>query len=942
MVAVATVASAQGNQTVFRVHGTVFEQTGSGVQTPLQYAVITLKSYGMHTSSDLDGSFELRGVPAGQVALQVQLLGKVTIDTLINVTSDLNLTLYMRDDNFRLKDVVVTAEVSKAGQSTASFISRAAMDHLQATSLTDIMSLLPGNLVGTQDLSFTGKINIRSVGSGSAATNGQDMNALGVLILQDGAPLSNNANLNNTGSTTIGSTTSIRGIGPLSGVDARTVSTDNIESIEVIQGVASVEYGDVTSGVVVIKTKAGREPLRIFSRLNPKVYMFSASAGYQLGEKAGVINFNADYAHNFLNLITQYTTYNRTTAKFTYSNSLLNNRWTTNTSLSFLNGVDRTRQNPDDLRTNSRSAGDDNGITLNTNGTFVTPNMGWLRNINYTLSGTYTLRNSFSESDRTTTGYSYSGTTTDGAVLSNRPGVDLYDVNGNKITNFGTEDAANYAFYARAPFLGRQDINGKELNLFAKVVATLSKKVGSVNNRILIGAEFTHESNMGDGISFPYENPIPSPLAAQNPYAAYRSRAFKDVPGINAAAIYAEENFDLAFGGERHLKVQAGLRYDQVSVAGGLAQPRMNASLDLFPWLAVKGGWGIFAKKPSLLHLYPQNAYFELMNLNTIDLYQDDPAKQYYISTTRVFDAQNKNIEIAKKEKSELGLDLRYKQFMASITYFRERMDNGYKLGTTFDTYRHVTHKTYQYDPVTDKISEREDFDVLVRYYTPTNNVVDHTNGVEYTVNLPRINAIRTTFNINGAWMRTETYDKGHVFYSRSTGMSSSNRGMGVYEKAMEKYNFERHVTSLRVIHNIPELGFVVSLTAQVTWKESNWYRYGNDSIPVMYISRTDGKVYDFPYTNVNEVPAGSEYANMLRSVNQDNYLTESKPPLFCFNINVTKEIGNFMRVSLFANNMFRSYPVYQVKRSATSGSNFQLRNEDLFFFGMELSLTIK
>ena len=50
---------------------------------------------------------------------------------------------------------------------------------------------------------------------------------------------------------------------PTSGVDMRQISTDNIESVEVIRGIASAEYGDITSGAVLVNTKAGRAPLQV-------------------------------------------------------------------------------------------------------------------------------------------------------------------------------------------------------------------------------------------------------------------------------------------------------------------------------------------------------------------------------------------------------------------------------------------------------------------------------------------------------------------------------------------------------------------------------------------------------------------------------------------------------------------------------------------------------
>ncbi|MFQ8806854.1 MAG: TonB-dependent receptor plug domain-containing protein [Alistipes indistinctus] len=85
---------------------------------------------------------------------------------------------------------------------------------------------------------------------------------------------------------------------PNSGVDLRQISTDNIESVEVIRGIPSAEYGDLTAGAVIVNSKAGKEPLSIRFKTNPNVYQFSANKGLVLGEKAGNLNIGADYAYN--------------------------------------------------------------------------------------------------------------------------------------------------------------------------------------------------------------------------------------------------------------------------------------------------------------------------------------------------------------------------------------------------------------------------------------------------------------------------------------------------------------------------------------------------------------------------------------------------------------------------------------------------------------------
>ena len=66
------------------------------------------------------------------------------------------------------------------------------------------------------------------------------------------------------------------------------LSTSNVESIEVISGIPSVEYGDVGSGIVKISTKKGKTPYMVTFSSNPNTKQVSASKGFGIGKKAGL------------------------------------------------------------------------------------------------------------------------------------------------------------------------------------------------------------------------------------------------------------------------------------------------------------------------------------------------------------------------------------------------------------------------------------------------------------------------------------------------------------------------------------------------------------------------------------------------------------------------------------------------------------------------------
>lgn len=178
--------------------------------------------------------------------------------------------------------MTVVARASAAGTSTSSTIGRQAMDHLQATSLMDVMQLIPGQLMtGVSSLTSAEKITIRTLNANDAN------NAFGTAIVLDGVPISDNASLDNkAGITSSGAT----------GVDLREIGADNIESIEVIRGIPSAEYGDLTSGAVIVNTKAGQSPLEIRTKINPVTFNTSLNKGWKFAGQKGSLNTNLDYA----------------------------------------------------------------------------------------------------------------------------------------------------------------------------------------------------------------------------------------------------------------------------------------------------------------------------------------------------------------------------------------------------------------------------------------------------------------------------------------------------------------------------------------------------------------------------------------------------------------------------------------------------------------------
>ncbi|MVZ66731.1 TonB-dependent receptor plug domain-containing protein [Sphingobacterium sp. DK4209] len=908
--------------------GTAYE-TVNGRLVPLRQATLSIQNMGISLSTDGSGKFEFKDLPTGKIALHGQFVGKVSLDTAINLIDNQQIQLVFRDNSFRLDEVGVTAEASSKNAATSSVIGRAAIEHLQANSLADVMSLMPGARASNPDLTNSKQINIRQIVGASS----DNFNAFGTSIIVNGAPTSNNANMQVMNPVGVGLNSSMSGgASAAGGIDVRNIPIQNIESVEVIRGIPSVEYGDVASGAVIVNQKAGKQPLTIEARTNPNLYSFMANQGIQLAESKGALNLGADYSYNVTKPEEGNVFYQRATFNTLYSRGLLNNRLSTNTALAFNFGKSTRKQNPDDERTFLETSGKEVGFNLNTNGTLSFTDK-WLKNIRYTLSGNYQHKDSYLKSQYTNATAPYSMTYTDGAVLSNRPGQAIYDADGNQITNIPAGEESLYAVYLPATYVGEYGIDGREFSGFAKAMASFFNKVGNTQHKWVIGADFKYDKNFGDGKQF--VDSLPPIRNSQVPNSTTRKRTFREVPGLQQFGLFAQENFTAHFGAH-DLNIEAGIRYDLFSGGHSALSPRINANFELIPnVLTLRGGYGLLAKAPSLTYLHPERAYFEYVNIN--ELASTIPAdQQLFITTTRVFDTENSDLKIAKNKKSELGFDLQLGKSQLRVTGFQEQLIDGYSYSYLPNSFQSVDYIEYKRaNANADLVGTHNP--ILSKYFMPNNTNRLEKKGVEMELHLKRIDAIRTQFSINGMYLWRKAFSSNYTYYDSESGLGATNRThVGLYAPDMEVNYHKAASTSIRATHNIPSIGLAITLTAETIWNDTNWKVYGNDSIPLSYISKYDGQVYDFDPSKKDE----AEFKNIVRKVSRPEELKESLPAFMNFNINITKEIRDIMRVSFFANNMFRSYPNH---RSDRVKSEYISRNSNNpYFFGLNLALIIK
>ncbi|MDR0729185.1 MAG: TonB-dependent receptor, partial [Prevotellaceae bacterium] len=289
----------------FTLSGTVMD---ARTKKPVAYASVVLAGRERWTVTNEKGEFLLKNVPAGEVDVAVSCLGYAKKTRRLNVTGDLpGVAFYLPEDNLLLEEVTVTASTGRDDATSSYVIDRASLEHLQMLNIADAMSLLPGGQTNQNLHLATSDAQRLTVRSSAGSENGNP--TFGTAVEVDGVRLSNNASF--------GASTDTR----LYGVDTRTVATTNVASVEVVTGVPSVQYGDLSNGIVKINTIRGKSPLHVEASTRPNTKQVAVHKGFALGRDAGVLNAALEYTRSIADLASPYKSYNRNNMSLRYSNT---------------------------------------------------------------------------------------------------------------------------------------------------------------------------------------------------------------------------------------------------------------------------------------------------------------------------------------------------------------------------------------------------------------------------------------------------------------------------------------------------------------------------------------------------------------------------------------------------------------------------------------------
>lgn len=899
----ADVMTAQQNRALFSISGKVVDaKTGE----PVIGAAVNVEDTGIWAISDENGKFFLPDIRPGDYAVQFSCLGFVDKRLSFVVKKDIpNLTIKLDQNTLALNSVVVTAERDKEGMNTSLKFGANALNHLQMSNVTDISALLPGGKTVNPDLTTDNAVSLRS--GGLAAGNA----AFGTALEVDGVRVGNNASF-----------------GSMSGTGTRNISTENVQSIEVITGVPSAEYGDLNSGMVRINTRKGLTPWNITFAVNPRTYQASASKGIDLMKNRGVLNVSAEWTRATQKLSSPYTSYTRRGFSASYSNTFKNVLKFEAGATGNIGGMNA--KNDPDAYKGTWSKVRDNVLRANTSLTWLL-RKSWITNLKLDASVNY--------NDNRSQDHAY------GSSASMLPAVH--------------SELAGYYLADRLPvsYFSDKVIDSKELDYAASLKYEWFKKSGKRLSKLKAGVQWKANGNVGEGEYYK------DPSVAAN---GYRPRPYSQYPFMHNVAAYIEEDYTFPIG-KTSLQISAGLRLENLFVKDtdyknvSSLSPRFNAKWKISDNLSIRGGWGVSEKLPSFYILYPVQKYRDIQTFG----FSHGDASSYVYYTQPYKMLFNENLKWQKNYNAEFGIEAYFLRTSVSLVGFFNKTKNPYTYQNIYTPFSYnimsvpsgytvpdnpeirVDSQTGQvymrgsneefWTPMATKVTDKTFFESQM----PGNGDDIYRTGAELIVDFPEIAPIRTKFRLDANYSYTHYIDN-TLNWTYRTGWSHtslSNRSyqyVGIYANGGESGTYngkESHSlnANLTAITHIPEARIIITCRLEMSLlsRFRNLSRYqgkeyaynvnadGVESIggsiydsnnytairPVKYMDE-NGDVHDFTDKEASD-PA---FANLIiKSGNAYTFSQDGYGAYLSANLSVTKEIGDHVSLSFFANNFTNS-----------------------------------
>ncbi|AZI23854.1 TonB-dependent receptor [Pedobacter sp. G11] len=897
---------------------------------PLELVNIKVIETNQYANTDKRGVFRINGLEINNIlTLEFSYIGyqklRIPVTVKAGGTNLGNIDLKVLD--LSLENIEINAKRNYSGQTNSSLvINRDIIEQTPALSVNDLLNQIPNRKITAPSLQSVQNVNLRAAyapttdGKGAFELN----NAFGVAIIMDGNTLTNNANMQSynpgrslgVGNSFVeGSYTSLNGATRPSlngssltsysgdytfgGTDLRQIPADNIESIEVIAGVAPAKYGDLTDGAIIIERQAGRSPAYVRMQLRDNATSYNISKGFELSPTLGAVNVGVNYVNSFQDNRDKLKAYRRVNTNAMWSNSFGNNRRLKNTfSVDYGRNLDGIKQDPDDV-TSTKTRFDSWNFSIANRSNYRLEN-GFLKNIGLNLRYSEGHQVSYEEQ------------------LMNQPYV-LYT---NAVTT-----GIHEGNYDTGVYTARSLIDGRPVTASANLDFTGGFSTGDIVHNLSFGGGFNYSANRGLGQTIDPNAPRSGVAVSSTSLSTQSSERYYDFKLAIAQkdlGVYIEDVFTTDVFG-KPLNVRAGLRSD-IQNGYGSFSPRTNINYEVSKNLRFGLAYGLSYKSPALAQRYPGPTFFEIPLLNA---YNGKVNESTYLVYVERYEPTNIGLKPSKSESIELSAQLKLDKFNLSLTAFNKKSRNGI---TTVQNLQSILLPTYTATlnpgakPTIVQTGSKYN---AINYYAFKNDLSSDNQGFEVILSSPEIKAIKTSFNMSGGLFRTAYHSESPTLSNKipTTINTDPNYAfIGQYEPTNRKAYFSNGRISSST--HIPKLSLIIQFTAEFDILNKT-VNTESSRIPLGYYTRTNQYI---PITNFDRT--NPSYGHLYVTPEEQSE-TDLPKIISNYHLSIAKEIKKRFKFAFNVYNLFNYQPYY-----VTPAGSYVFPN-NVPTFGAELSIKL-
>lgn len=970
-----------------RIAGWVYDaDTGK----PIEFASILVTESGQWAISDEKGEFKMKNVPKGKSTLTVQCMGYKKRSFPMELTSDINdMRLRLKPENLKLDDVTVVAKRKQDEATTSYTIDRQTLDQQHLLNVSDIATLLPGGRTINPSLMNDNRMALRS----SSQEKGNA--SFGTAIEIDGMRLDNNAMTNET-----------------MGVSTRTLSASNIESIEIVTGIPSVEYGDLSNGIVKVNTRKGKSPFIVEGKLNQHTRQLAVNKGFDLGRHLGVLNTSFEHARSFSDAASPHTAYQRNVLSLHYMNVYMREQMplTLNLGLAANVGGYNSEADPDELK-DDYSKVRDNNVRTHFDLHWLL-NKSWLTNLQ--------LRGSLSWTDHKSEDYSYtSSSSTQPSLHSTSQGYFISEPN-ETATNSSPVILSHTGYWYVKQYGDSKPLSWS-LKLKGEQHMQLTLLGKHMRSRLMAGAEYAGSKNLGRGTYYADIHDAPT----------WREYRYDQLPTLHNAAFYAEEKVIVPTARRSSLELTTGLRNDLTIIKGSSYgtvsswSPRFNGRYIFWKnqyrrtisSLECYAGWGKSVKLPSFQVLYPAPTYTDRLAFASTT---DATGRSFYAYYTTPSQARyNPNLRWQYTNQVDVGFETNICGTRIALSAFYHQTCRSY-MSTRYYTpisYNYtptvssssiaVSDRLFSIDPTTGIVTMNDASGTVAPTQLPYNERHTYTvgsqytnatplsrYGLEWTIDFAQFKPLCTTLRLDGNYYYYKGIDD-VLFADMPTGVNSNMSNGQLYQyvgyyrgsnvtgsgswanasvtngSLQKELNLNATFTT-----HIPKIRLIIALRL-----ESSLYHYRRALSELSDAARgiileQNNDFFGRPYNGTGENQMVVLYPEYYSTWEQPNVLIpfaekllwakDNDPALFSdltklivranfpytlnpdklsafysANLSITKEIGDHISVSFYANNFFRNMSTVRSTQTGLETSLFTSNHIPDYYYGLSLRLKL-